>query len=260
MIAATLSSTSTQNTKSHSRLNLLATTILFGGVFSLAGAFSLNGAFAQTGASEQSASANKPLLDLKPNNAKKSKKEVVEIKFTLDPQASSVKWQGHKVAYSHHGTVDFKSGEFVMKNGVLKSGTAVVDLNTIKDEDLTDPEYNAKLVNHLKSEDFFDVKSHPYAEFRLLGFNEVHNIIEGKPNAIVKGEFIIRGKTSKVQDIMMFYTPNENGFELTGKMSIDRTKHGLKYNSQKFFSIKKLGDKMIKDIFDLDIKVVAKKN
>lgn len=201
---------------------------------------------------------NKPVLENMPASNKK-KVAITESKYALDVQASSAKWEGHKVASSHQGTVAFKEGEFVAKKGNKLTGKVVVDLNTITNQDLTDKDYNAKLVGHLKSEDFFDVAKHPTAEFKITQLNEVHNFVEGQPNAIVTGVFTIRGKTSKPKKLMMFYTPNENGFEVTGKIQIDRTEHGLKYNSKKFFSIEKLGDKLIKDTFDVDLKIVAKK-
>jgi polyisoprenoid-binding protein YceI len=177
--------------------------------------------------------------------------------LTLDTSASKAMWTGKKVVGSHHGTVDFKEGSFIVKKGSM-TGMVVIDLNTIKDEDLTDAEYNKKLVTHLKSEDFFNVAKYSTATFKMTSFTEVHNFVPGQPNAFVKGELTIKGVT-KPADLKLFFTPSANGFEAKGKLMIDRTKFGLKYNSKKFFDAKALGDKIIDDVFEVDLDIVAKK-
>ena len=46
---------------------------------------------------------------------------------------------------------------------------------------------------------------------------------------------------------------------MKGKLIIDRTAYGLKYNSKKFFDAKALGDKIIDDNFEVDVNLIAKK-
>ena len=68
----------------------------------------------------------------------------------LDLANSKLEWEGYKPTGKHHGTVQIKSGKVELKDGNLVGGTFVMDMNTITDLDLTDPEYNTKLTNHLK--------------------------------------------------------------------------------------------------------------
>jgi polyisoprenoid-binding protein YceI len=196
------------------------------------------------------------------NSAKKSplKKttEVSSMELPLDVAASSLAWTGKKVSGQHTGTLKFKEGSFkVSRNGIV-GGTIVIDLNTIVDTDLTDADYNKKLVTHLKSEDFFDVAKHPTAIFKIKKFTELFTFAPGGPNANVTGDLTIRGVTKPIS-FGLFYYSKDNGFEAKGKVLVERTQYGLKYNSKKFFSIAKLGDKMIDDTFEVELDIVAKK-
>jgi polyisoprenoid-binding protein YceI len=179
-------------------------------------------------------------------------------KANLDVAASTASWTGKKVSGTHTGKVAFKEGTFVYKKNKLSKGEVKIDLNSITNDDVKDAEYNKKLVDHLKGEDFFDAGKHPVATFKINSFSEIHNIIEGQPNLEAKGTLTIRGVT-KPYTTKVFFTPNETGFGVKGKIMIDRTQFGLKYNSKKFFDLKKLGDKMIDDQFEVDLNLVAKK-
>jgi polyisoprenoid-binding protein YceI len=192
---------------------------------------------------------------------KKPKKEGVpgQVHYNLDTAASSITWTaGHLAGDPHVGKVKFKDGHFEVNHGLITSGEANVEIKTLTDEDLKDPEYNNKLTTHLKSADFFDADKYPLATFKITSFSDVHNIVAGQPNAEVNGTLTIHGETQPVT-VKMFWKESAEGFVATGKITLDRTKYGLKYNSTKFFDVKKLGDKAVKDNFDIDMKLVAKK-
>ena len=178
--------------------------------------------------------------------------------MTLDVTKSTATWVGKKVTGSHTGTVSFIEGKFEVKKNEITGGEVVIDLNTIANTDLKDAEYNKKLVDHLKSDAFFDVSKTPTASFKINSFNEVHNFAPGEPNAIVKGTLTLHGIT-KPTEVKLFFTPSATGFDAKGKLMIDRTLYGIKYNSKKFFDIKTLGDKMIEDQFEVDLNLTAKK-
>lgn len=189
--------------------------------------------------------------------ADKKAKAVPAVTYKLDTEASKALWTGKKVAGSHNGAVKFKEGNFEMKSGSM-TGSVVVDLDTITCTDLTDAEYNKKLVGHLKSEDFFNVAKYPTATFKIKSSTEMHPITAGQPNLVLKGDLTVRGIT-KPSEVSVVFTPSETGFEAKGKLLIDRTQFGLKYNSKKFFDAKALGDKIINDEFEIDFTLVAKK-
>ena len=183
------------------------------------------------------------------------------IKATVDVAASSATWTGKKLAGTHTGKVSFKSGEFEYKKNKLSKGEVVIDLTSITNEDLKDAEYNKKLIGHLKSEDFFNVEKFPTATFKINTFSEIHNIVAGQPDMELKGTLTIKGIT-KPYSTKVFMTPNEAGFDIKGKIMIERTQFGLKYNAKKFLStdkLKEIGDKLIDDNFEVEVNLVAKK-
>ena len=86
--------------------------------------------------------------------------------FKADANSSIVNWKGFKPTGNHYGTVELKSGSFTVKDKKITAGTFDIDMNSIKDLDMdADNEYNAKLVGHLKSDDFFWSKEISYGEF-----------------------------------------------------------------------------------------------
>lgn len=184
-----------------------------------------------------------------------SKNQVVA---NLDVTSSKAVWFGKKVTGTHTGKVSFKNGKFEYQNNKLVGGEVVVDLTSISNEDLKDPEYNQKLVGHLKSEDFFNVEKFPEATFKFNSVSEIMNFVPGQPNIELKGTLTIRG-ISKPYTTKVILTPNATGFEAKGRIQIERTQFGLKYNSKKFFDVKALGDKLIDDLFEVDLDLIAKK-
>lgn len=177
---------------------------------------------------------------------------------SLDTSASYAVWTGKKLAGSHTGRIQFKSGKFEFKKNTLSGGEIIADLNSITNEDVKDAEYNKKLVGHLKGEDFFDAQKFPEAKFKIKSAQELHNIVAGQPNVEVKGTLSIRG-VEKPFSTKVMMNPVEGGFEIKGKIMIERTQFGLKYNSKKFFDVKELGDKLIDDQFEIDLNLVAKR-
>lgn len=181
-------------------------------------------------------------------NANAAKKEA---KYSVDTTASKVEWTGKKVTGAHNGTINVKSGSVMIDGKKIVGGEFVIDMTTIKDVDLTDAEYNKKLIGHLSSDDFFSIQK--FGEAKLV----VKTVKETAPGkAEITGDLTIKGKTNPIT------FPAEVKWEgdkvmASGKMMIDRTKYDIKYNSGKFFQ--NLGDKLINDEFELSFNLSAKK-
>lgn len=169
----------------------------------------------------------------------------------LNTQKSKLTWLGKKVTGKHNGTVAVKSGEvYLDKNKEIAGGKVLVDMTQIKVLDIKDPKYNAKLTNHLKSPDFFEVGKHPTAEFVLTFVEKV------KPNTYnIAGNLTIRGQTHNVPLELKVQSAGK-GLKATGTLSIDRTLWGVKYRSGKFFEA--LGDKLIYDDMKIGLELVTK--
>jgi polyisoprenoid-binding protein YceI len=164
---------------------------------------------------------------------------------------SELTWLGKKVAGEHTGKITLKEGTITLDGAKLTGGKFVADLNTITCTDLTDKEYNGKLIGHLKSDDFFSVEKHPTATFVVT---------KATPKATgiydVTGDLTIKGITKPVTFPVTVKT-TAAGAEATGTLIVDRSKYDIKYNSKSFFD--NLGDKIINDDFSIDVKLVAAK-
>lgn len=174
-----------------------------------------------------------------------------ETVMTVNPTDSKVEWLGKKVTGQHNGDVDVRQGNIVLdESGNLKSAYVQVDMKTITCEDLTDAETNAKLVGHLKSEDFFSVEKHPYAEIKLTKF--VAGSERGQYTA--SGDLTIKGKKHPIT-VPFTYNVNDGKMTASGSFTFDRSNYDVRYGSSSFFD--DLGDKVIYDDVDLNFSVIG---
>ena len=169
--------------------------------------------------------------------------------FEIDTKASKVYWTGKKVVGEHTGYVSIGSGTVFMENNNVVGADVKMDLNTIVCTDLTDEQWNKKLVGHLKSEDFFSVDKYPVANF------EITSIKPGNNNEhTVNGNLTMKGKTNEIS--FPAKVTNINGIvKAMGTAKIDRTKWNIQYGSGKFFE--GLGDKMIYDEFEITFDITT---
>lgn len=87
--------------------------------------------------------------------------------LVVDTTASTIKWKGSKVGGDHLGTIALKSGQLAVNGEEVASGSFVIDMNNIVDEDLPTQILKDKLTGHLKSGDFFDVATYPESTFTI---------------------------------------------------------------------------------------------
>lgn len=117
--------------------------------------------------------------------------------YAVDTLNSKAEWKGFKVVKSdntsHIGTLKFESGEVTVKDNKLESGQFVIDMTSIKNDDLTDSESNGKLIGHLKSADFFDTEKFPTASFEITKISEAP--AGGDYNTILDGNLTLKGIT-----------------------------------------------------------------
>ena len=171
--------------------------------------------------------------------------------FKVDPASTSIAWLGKKITGQHDGKISAKAGTLSFVGDQLTAGEVVVDMNTITCSDIpaTD-EYNAKLVGHLKSPDFFDVAKYPDSKLVIKSAKKTANGYK------IKGDLTMIGQTQPVEfDAVV--KKSDASVALTSTLVLDRTKWGLKYGSSNFF--KGLGDKAINNEFNLTVSLNATK-
>jgi len=175
-----------------------------------------------------------------------------QTKYVIDPAKSSIHWLAKKVTGEHNGTVGITSGEFLIDKETVSKGKFEVDMNSIVVSDIKDATYNAKLLGHLKSDDFFSVTANPKATFT---FDEAFKLQKG--NSTITGKMTIKGIPQPITFKAVFF-PTEQGMQVFANITLDRTKFNIRYGSGEFFD--NLGDKTIYDDFQLTLNFLAKKN
>jgi len=178
--------------------------------------------------------------------------EAEAVKFTTDVEASTIEWKGFKPTGTHNGTINLENGVLNTVDGKIAGGTFLIDMTSIIDLDIpADKEGNAKLVNHLKSPDFFDVEKYPSATFEITGLEEV----EGK--MMLSGNLTLKDAKNNVTFPVSVSNEGDTMTLTSETFSIDRTKWNVQYGSKSIFD--NLGDKFINDEIELKIMVKSSK-
>jgi polyisoprenoid-binding protein YceI len=163
----------------------------------------------------------------------------------VDVEKSNLEWHGKKVTGEHDGTIDLKDGWFTWSDNKITEGEFVINMTSIKNSDIDDLEYRAKLEGHLKSDDFFGVETYPTATLKVKGSDAFKN-----NEAQVKGHLTIKGITHPVE-----FTATKNGMKFMAEIVVDRSKYDVRYGSGSFFD--NLGDRMIYDDFTMKVSIHA---
>ena len=175
--------------------------------------------------------------------------------YKLQPQLSTLGWDGKAVTHGHNGTVQFSGGELLVRGNQLVGGTVTVDMKTIKATDIKDADTHTKFMGHITSDDFFGVSNNPTATFKITKVAYIKGAAADANNANITGDLTIKGKTNSIT------FPAKVGVKggvaaASGTATVDRTKFDIKYGSKSFFD--GIGDKDINDDFKLSFNVIAK--
>lgn len=175
--------------------------------------------------------------------------------YTVNVEKSNMEWHGRKVTGEHTGAINLKSGVLRFNADRLIGGEFEVDMTSIVNFDIESEEWNKKLVDHLKSDDFFSVESFPVAVFKITEVKS--NKVEGSDaNYWIKGDLTIKGITNPIE----FYAKVDKDGDTVmahAEMTLDRAKWDVRYGSGSFF--KGLGDKLIYDDFNMKVNLTALK-
>lgn len=174
-------------------------------------------------------------------------------KLNIVTPESKLEWTGKKVTGQHNGTVDISNGTVYIDNGKLSGGNFDINFATITVLDLSDAELNAKLTNHLKSDDFFSAEKFPAGKFEITTVTPLSN--GSANNYTIGGNLTIKGITKPVEFPASIRINGDN-LTASADIKIDRTLWDIKFRSGKFYE--NLGDKLINDEIELKLKISAK--
>ena len=172
--------------------------------------------------------------------------------YSLLIDDSELSWIGTELSTkTHTGTIDFTDGTIVVDSDNTISGNIKINMSTIN---VTDLQGRSKemLERHLRSSDFFEVESFSEAKFSFISksFDKLSNQIS------FVGDLTIKGITNPIS---FNATLLETSPFLKAKavLSFDRSKYNVRFRSGNFFE--NLGDKLILDDIDVNIKLVTEK-
>jgi polyisoprenoid-binding protein YceI len=174
---------------------------------------------------------------------------------SIDLENSSVQWVGKKVTGAHEGNIKISEGQLVINGTSLTGGNFTIDMTSITVTDIENEGTNAKLVGHLKSDDFFGTDKFKTAKVVLKSVEKTGSQpATGKALAIINydivGSFTIKGITKDITFPATVTFMGASGARADAKITIDRTLFDIHYGSDN-----SLGDKMIYKNFDLNVSI-----
>ena len=180
--------------------------------------------------------------------------------YTIDAQASQIKWQGAKPTGVHNGIVPVSAGTIVLKDGIITGGTIEIDMTGITVTDL-EGDSKANLEAHLKGKDpgkeldFFNVDKFPKSTYVINSSTSLDNDPDG--THLITGNLTIKDITKPVNFKAKVNTDGTTLTASTPQFAVDRTEYDIKFKSAKVFT--NLKDDFINDEFTLQINVAANK-
>lgn len=179
--------------------------------------------------------------------------QIKERSYRIDTAKSQVVWTGRNLNGRHTGTLAISSGEITIGHGEL-TGQLVIDMKSLTNSDLQQADYRDMLINHLLSEDFFEVEKYPQAEALLKNWSPISDATPGRANYLIEADLTIKGVTHPVQ-FPALVAPEAEGIKAQATLEIDRTQWNIRYGSGRLFE--KLGMHLVNDMVTLDFFLLA---
>lgn len=145
-------------------------------------------------------------------------KKVAAVSYNVLTDFSKVEFVGTKKSGYHSGAFKVKSGDVKLDGNKLVGGKFVIDLASVKSDD-------AKLDQHLKAGDFFDVAANNgEATFEITGVQ-----YSGETDAKISGTLTLKGVSVPVSFPAVIRNADDKRFFAQAFFSIDRTLWGINY-------------------------------
>jgi len=173
----------------------------------------------------------------------------------VDVAKSLVEWNGRNLLNKHHGRIGLRSGQLEFLGGQLSGGRFVIDMNNIVCSNLQGTELHDVLINHLRSDDFFDIERFPEASFTIDAVRKIDGATLGQPNLEITGDLTLNGISAPLTFRAVAGVTADGKAAAQAVLSLDRTCWGVLYGSGRYFQ--RLGMHQVNDLIDLEIKVVT---
>lgn len=130
-------------------------------------------------------------------------------------------------------------------------------MNSLSCNDLTDSGWNAALIHHLRSTDFFDIEHFPTADIKIMQCVSKSSSTEGTVNYDVTCSLTLRGISKTLTFPAVIAAADEDNITAQAQIEFDRTDFGSHYGSGKLFAF--LGKHIVNDKVQLHLRIIAKK-
>lgn len=169
--------------------------------------------------------------------------------YQVEISDSQLKWTGYHLAkaYEHWGYIKLKSGSISTDGQKITSGEFVIDMATIQNMDLENAKEKAKLVNQLKSDDFFNVKKFPEARLVIRNMTK-----KTSTTYATTADLTIRGITKEITFDSEIKGLNDNLLEVRATLRVPRTDFKVMYGW-------KVENAILANEFQMDVLLIAKK-
>jgi len=153
----------------------------------------------------------------------------------LDSRNSSLKWKGGlKFGIGNHlGTLKIRQGRilFVTSDKNFTGGKIEINMATMTNTDLSDPEKKERLIGHLRSKDFFDVDHFPTASLGIKSSKLIGKTNDGLYNVQITGNLTIKSTTKPIT-FNATIDLDSKVKKATGTLTFNRTDFGVQYRAE----------------------------
>jgi polyisoprenoid-binding protein YceI len=141
-----------------------------------------------------------------------------------------LKWAAKKVmSMPHSGFVKIKSADFLVKEGEILRGSALLDMTTLTVDNSIDEKDNPVLEKHLRSADFFNVAKFSTATVRI---DDIFPMKSDQYDFAAIAEVTVMGKTHSVNIPFKLIVTGDEYSIVSPPFIFDRLKWGINYNTR----------------------------
>ncbi|TVZ26988.1 YceI-like domain-containing protein [Gillisia sp. Hel_I_86] len=134
-----------------------------------------------------------------------------------------VLWKGSKMGHTgkHQGKIQLQKAYFLTKDKNISGGGFMVDMQSIEviDIPMHEPIPRKRLVDHLKSDDFFDADAYPTSHFEITNVEPITG-----DSLKIKGNLTIKNTTKNLEFLALY---KDNLFST--KFTFDRFQWDIAY-------------------------------
>lgn len=151
---------------------------------------------------------------------------VTATDFKVNEGSSAIEWKGSTPDHFHIGAFKVNGNFKTNEEGEITGGDFTIPITSITNFDLTNPDVQKQLLDHLKNPDFFNMAVYPNATFHVTKA-EPYSDTSSSANTMLTGNFEMMGQTHSIEIPAIIKT--ENGkMSVEGNFKLNRLKWGMK--------------------------------